>query len=169
MATDPQERLTLKQRRSNHRPQKKIAVKAPKAPKPMVHKPKPKPPQQAPKPKRKRAEPMKVGEKKERMKVSVGNIIVPKPKPKIKKEEWKTAMKSWPDWIQNMVQKGGKALYEEIKELKDGGMDWMEIDDYLEGGSFPTGLRRKVKKRLKATRRRGKRRSKKTLLQDVLD
>ena len=147
---------------------KKIAVKAPK---PMVHRPKPKPPQQAPKPKRKRAEPMKAGEKKQPMKVSVGNIIVPKPEPKPKKkEEWE----SWPNWIKRTIQKtsgrGRKDLVVEIKELREEGMSWNEVSEYLEGGSFnPIGLRKKVKKRLKATRRRGKRRSKKTLLQDVLD
>ena len=136
----------------------KVVAKAKAKPKPHPPKPKPKPP------KRKRAEPMKPGEKKDLTKVSVGNIVVPKEN---KKEEWE----SWPNRIRRMIRNAdeNKGMIKEIKELREEGESWDDVLDYFKGGSFPTGLRKKVKKRLKATRRGKKRRTKKTLLQDVLD
>ena len=157
----PDTKLKEKKAQPSHAAKKN--VKAPKAPKPMVHKPKPKPAKQAPK--RKRAEPMKAGEKKNLSKISVGNIVVPQ---KAEVTEWD----SWPIWAKTIIRNSpnkGKYVIEEIRDLRKDGDSWKEIRELLEGGSFPTGLRKKVKKRLKATRRRGKRRSKKTLLQDVLD
>ena len=136
-------------------------VKAAKAkPKPSPPKPKPAPPKP-----RKRAEPMKPGEKKELSKVSVGNIVV-------QKEEKKAEWESWPFLVQTMIRRNNKskAMVKEIKELREEGYSWKDVREYFKGGSLgPTGLRKKVKKRLKASRRGGKRRTKKTLLQDVLD
>ena len=153
----------------SHVKKEAAAKKAPKAPKPMVYKPKPKPPKQAPKPKpkRKRAEPMKAGEKKDLSKISVGNIHVEK-----------DPIQDWPDWAKKMA-KSSPAVKEEMLEKFDiWEGDWSDMETYFGGGSLKTGtrgrkkkkmLKEKVKARLKATRRRGKRRHKKTLLRDVLD
>ena len=158
-----------KQVQPSHVKKEAAAKKAPKAPKPMVYKPKPKPPKQAPKPKpkRKRAEPMKAGEKKDLSKISVGNIHVEK-----------DPIQDWPDWAKKMA-KSSPAVKEEMLEKFDiWEGDWSDMETYFGGGSLKTGtrgrkkkkmLKEKVKARLKATRRRGKRRHKKTLLRDVLD
>ena len=122
-----------------------------------VQKPKPKPklrlklqlpkPAAAPKqrPKKTRNAPMVAGEKKDYGKVSVGNI-------------------------QGAADKKKDAEAAEArfrKDLKDEGMTDAQIEKILSGGS--SRLAAKVRKLLKASKRRGKRRTKKQLLQDVLD
>ena len=91
--------------------------------------------------KKKKLEPMMPGEKKS-SNISVGNIIAP-----TKVDEEKE-----------------KAMYEELRKM---GMSDKEIKDAL-GGGF-SSLAGKVRRLLKASKRRGKRRTKKQLLQDVLD
>ena len=91
--------------------------------------------------KKKKLEPMMPGEKKS-SNISVGNIIAP-----TKVDEEKE-----------------KAMYEELRKM---GMSDKEIKDAL-GGGF-SSLAGKVRRMLKASKRRGKRRTKKQLLQDVLD
>jgi len=92
--------------------------------------------------KKKKMEPMKAGEKKEMHKISVGNIL---------SEEEKV--------------KGG--LEKARKEMRKLGFSDKEIDELLSGGGSKNAA--KVRKLLKASKRRGKRRTKKQLLQDVLD
>ena len=91
--------------------------------------------------KKKKLEPMMPGEKKS-SNISGGNIIAP-----TKVDEEKE-----------------KAMYEELRKM---GMSDKEIKDAL-GGGF-SSLAGKVRRMLKASKRRGKRRTKKQLLQDVLD
>ena len=132
------------------------------APKPKPKKKKPPPPKKAPPPKKKKkqvvvdltdspvkakpkaakkkkVEPMKPGEKKDLSKVSVGNIHVP-----------------------------GKKTYEDQwKVMKRMGFTDEEVKEILSGGGLKNAA--KVRRALKASKRRGKRRTKKKLLQDVLD
>ena len=95
--------------------------------------------------KKKKLEPMMPGEKKELHKISVGNIFGAADKQKKHDAE----MVKW------------------RKELKDEGLTEKEIDKILGGGGF--SLAAKVRKGLKASKRKGKRRTKRQLLQDVLD
>ena len=92
--------------------------------------------------KKKKLEPMRAGEKKELHKISVGNIL-----------------------SESEKKKGGEDKAR--KELKKAGFSEKEIDEILGGGGLSTAA--KVRKLLKASKRRGKRRTKKQLLQDVLD
>ena len=100
-------------------------------------------PVKAKKAKKKRLEPMKPGEKKS-AKVSVGNILDPK----------SAASKK-------------EAVERERKLMRGFGFSDKEIDEMLKGGGMK--LSAKVRRTLKATKRRGKRRTKKQILQDVLD
>ena len=100
-------------------------------------------PVKAKKAKKKRLEPMKPGEKKS-AKVSVGNILDPK----------SAASKK-------------EAVERERKLMRGFGFSDKEIDEMLKGGSMK--LSAKVRRTLKASKRRGKRRTKKQILQDVLD
>ena len=86
---------------------------------------------------------MVAGEKKELGKVSVGNIITDDMK---KKARWAKMR----------------------KELLADGFTEKEVDEMLGGGGF-SKLAGKVRRMLKASKRRGKRRTKKQLLRDVLD
>ena len=98
-----------------------------------------------PKKKKKKLEPMKAGEKKELTKISVGNILGEEDKQKAYDAdtiEWR-------------------------KKMKKLGLTDKEIDEAFSGGRL--SLAAKVRKLLKASKRRGKRRTKKQLLQDVLD
>ena len=94
-----------------------------------------------PKPKKKKLEPMLPGEKKS-SKISVGNILG--------KEE-----------------RDRDAEAHQRKVMLRMGFTNKEIDDALSGGRL--SLAGKVRRMLKASKRRGKRRTKKQLLQDVLD
>lgn len=139
---------------------------APKKPKP-VQKPAPKPtPKPAPKPKKKKlsskatvvslpkrpkktkVEPFKAGEKKDLSKISVGNIIVAKAKEKSVEEEW-------------------KVMKDEMKELLADGLSQKRINELYK--KEIERLTKLSKKDLDASKRKGKRRTKKQLLQDVLD
>jgi len=95
--------------------------------------------------KKKKLEPMKAGEKKELEKISVGNILGEEDKQKA----YDADMIKW------------------RKELKKDGFTDKEIDEAMSGGRL--SLAAKVRKLLKSSKRRGKRRTKKQLLQDVLD
>ena len=142
-----------------------VAPKKTKAPpKPKPKKPRPPPPKRAPKKKvavvdltdspvkpappppkkkkKKKVAPMVAGEKKEYGKLSVGNIITED----MKKQAYKVKRR---------------------KELREDGLTEKEIDEML-GGGF-SNLAGKVRRMLKASKRRGKRRTKKQLLRDVLD
>ena len=92
--------------------------------------------------KKKKLEPMVPGEKKDLSKISVGNIRT--------KEEG---------------QKASDA--NAIKEMKKMGFTDKDIAEILSGGGLSNAA--KVRRMLKATKRKGKRRSKKQLLQDVID
>jgi len=96
------------------------------------------------KPKRsKKVEPMKAGEKVELDKVSVGNIIV-----------------------EEKVDPG--AAYKKMfKELLAKGLSEAQIKAVIGDGKPALGA--KVRKQLKASKRKGKRRTKKQLLQDLID
>ena len=152
------------------KPKKKSAAPKKAAPKPKKAAPKPKkaapkPKKAAPKPKKKAApvidltdspvkaakpkqkkkkklEPMVPGEKKDLSKISVGNIRT--------KEEG---------------QKASDA--NAIKEMKKMGFTDKDIAEILSGGGLSNAA--KVRRMLKATKRKGKRRTKKQLLQDVID
>ena len=116
---------------------------------------------------------MAAGEKKDLSKVSVGNIMIPSV-PVAKKHP------DWPKWTRTLLPKTVKIIEEKLKEGDD---TWSDLeDDYGPiGGSWTTSRRnaagkpkrksnaREVKRRLRATKRRGKRRTKRQLLQDVLD
>ena len=103
----------------------------------------PAPVKQAPK-KKKKLEPMMPGEKKS-AKISVGNIVVKNTKVQSKEDSEAAAR----------------------RVMKGLGMSDAEIDEALSGGRL--SLAGKVRRVLKASKRRGKRRTKKQLLQDVLD
>ena len=92
--------------------------------------------------KKKKLEPMVPGEKKEMQKISVGNIRSEADK-----------------------KKGGEDKAR--KEMKKLGFTDKQIDEILSGGGTKNAA--KVRKLLKASKRRGKRRTKRQLLQDVLD
>ena len=92
--------------------------------------------------KKKKLEPMVPGEKKDLSKISVGNIRT--------KEEG---------------QKASDA--NAIKEMKKMGFTDKDIAEILSGGGLSNAA--KVRRMLKATKRKGKRRTKKQLLQDVID
>ena len=162
----PQGVHQVKKEEPSHPAAKSAAAKKVKSPKPMVHKPKPKPAKSKPEPpvKRKRAEPMVAGEKKDLSKISVGNIDVPG-------SGWKKHP-DWPKWTRGLPNSTVKKIE---KELKRDVLDWSDLeDDYGPiGGSWTTSKRKRtakeVKRRLRATKRRGKRRTKRQLLQDVLD
>ena len=136
-------------------PAPKVAKAKPKAaPKKAAPKPKPAPKKKKlsskatvvslPKsrPKKTKSEPLQAGEKKDLSKVSVGNIIVKKTK--------------------SAAEKKAKQD-KEIKDLRAMGFTEKEIEEAYgtKGGSF-------AKKLLKASKRKGKRRTKKQLLRDVL-
>ena len=106
---------------------------------------KPAAPAKAQRPKKTRNVPMVAGEKKEYGKISVGNIYGAADEKKDEEE----------------------ALANIRKDLKKSGMTDAQIDKILSGGG--SKLAAKVRKMLKASKRRGKRRTKKQLLQDVLD
>jgi len=130
---------------------KKQEPKKQKKPEPKKQKPKKQKRQKRPEPKKQKKkpksaqrageqEPMKPGEKPNMSEISVGNIIVPK---KLDIEA-------------------------ERKMFEDMGLSKKEIEELLAmGGALPNAA--KVRKYLKATKRRGKRRTKKQLLQDVID
>ena len=98
--------------------------------------------------KKKKVAPMVAGEKKEYGKLSVGNIIVPPTGKALKEQHDKSEMLA-------------------RKQMKDAGFSQEEIDGMFSGGGL--SLAAKVRRRLKASKRRGKRRTKKQLLRDVLD
>ena len=120
----------------------KLQTKAPKKRPPPPKKPAP---AKAQRPKKTRNKPMVAGEKKEYGKISVGNIYGAADEKKDEEE----------------------ALANIRKDLKKSGMTDAQIDKILSGGG--SKLAAKVRKMLKASKRRGKRRTKKQLLQDVLD
>jgi hypothetical protein len=145
------------------KPKKKSAAPKKAAPKPKKAAPKPK--KAAPKPKKsaapvidltdspvkaakpkqqkkKKLEPMVPGEEKDLSKISVGNIRT--------KEEG---------------QKASDA--NAIKQMKKMGFTDKDIAEILSGGGLSNAA--KVRRMLKATKRKGKRRTKKQLLQDVID
>ena len=93
-------------------------------------------------PKKKKLGPMKAGEKKNLAEVLVGNIMTKK-------------------------QKEDAELQKYIKKWKKEGMTDAEIEALLKGGRMPKAA--KVQRALKASKRKGKRRTKKQLLQDVID
>ena len=74
-------------------------------------------------------------------KVSVGNIVVPKKNP-------------------------ADPLAAERKRLREAGFSEEDINMVLSGGGLP--MAKKARRMLKASKRNGKRRSKKQLLQDLL-
>ena len=139
-------------------PKKKAAKKPPPKPKPTAKKKKvavvdltDSPVKAAPPPKKKKKKkvaPMVAGEKKEYGKLSVGNIIVPPTGKALKEQHDKSEMLA-------------------RKQMKDAGFSQEEIDGMFSGGGL--SLAAKVRRRLKASKRRGKRRTKKQLLRDVLD
>ena len=90
--------------------------------------------------KKKKVEPMKPGEKKDLSKISVGNMGYKPPK---------------------------KSFAERRKKLKALGFTDEEVDEIFTGGGLANAA--KVRRALKASKRRGKRRTKKQILQDVLD
>jgi hypothetical protein len=106
---------------------------------------KPAAPAKAQRPKKTRNVPMVAGEKKEYGKISVGNIYGAADKKKALSDSMKA--------------------YRKILEKR--GLSKAEIDKMLSGGG--SSIAAKVRKLLKASKRRGKRRTKKQLLQDVLD
>ena len=129
-------------------PQKKPKLRLKLKPPPPKKRPPPpkKPaPAKAQRPKKTRNKPMVAGEKKEYGKISVGNIYGAADEKKDEEE----------------------ALANIRKDLKKSGMTDAQIDKILSGGG--SKLAAKVRKMLKASKRRGKRRTKKQLLQDVLD
>ena len=151
----------LKEEKPKPAPKKPKPVQKP-APKP-APKPKPKPVQKPKKkklsskatvvslpkrPKKTKVEPIKAGEKKDLSKISVGNIIVAKAKEKSVEEEW-------------------KAMKDEMKELLADGLSQKRINELYK--KEIERLTKLSKKDLDASKRKGKRRTKKQLLQDVLD
>ena len=124
------------------KPKLRLKLKAPKKRPPPPKKPAP---AKAQRPKKTRNKPMVAGEKKEYGKISVGNIYGAADEKKDEEE----------------------ALANIRKDLKKSGMTDAQIDKILSGGG--SKLAAKVRKMLKASKRRGKRRTKKQLLQDVLD
>ena len=138
-------------------PAPKVAKAKPKAaPKKAAPKPKPAPkkkklsskatvvslPKPSSRPKKTKTEPLQAGEKKDLSKVSVGNIIVKKTESAAEKK---------------------KQQEKEFQKLRAMGFSQKEIEEAygIKGGSF-------AKKLLKASKRKGKRRTKKQLLRDVL-
>ena len=99
-------------------------------------------------PKKTKVEPIKAGEKKDLSKISVGNIIVAKAKEKSVEEEW-------------------KVMKDEMKELLADGLSQKRINELYK--KEIERLTKLSKKDLDASKRKGKRRTKKQLLQDVLD
>ena len=129
-------------------PQKKPKLRLKLKPPPPKKRPPPpkKPaPAKAQRPKKTRNVPMVAGEKKEYGKISVGNIYGAADKKKALSDSMKA--------------------YRKILEKR--GLSKAEIDKMLSGGG--SRIAAKVRKLLKASKRRGKRRTKKQLLQDVLD
>ena len=94
--------------------------------------------------------------------ISVGNIIVPN-------SEWKKHP-DWPKWTRGLPNSDIQKIEKGLKSL-----DWSDLEyEYgPSGGSWTTSKRKRtakeVKRRLRATKRRGKRRTRRQLLQDVLD
>ena len=126
------------------KPKLRLKLKPPKKRPPPPKKPAP---AKAQRPKKTRNKPMVAGEKKEYGKISVGNIHAPSEAETKKKHEAQEASFR--------------------ASLKKDGMTDAQIDKILSGGG--SKLAAKVRKMLKASKRRGKRRTKKQLLQDVLD
>ena len=164
----------------------KAAAAKVKSPKPQVHRPNPLPPKQAPKPKpkpktppKRKRSPMKAGEKKNLAEVSVGNIITAASMKAEEEKKLAEKYKHLPAWAQTLDNRTKKRV---SQRHAGGRWTWSDLEEEYgpSGGSFPsTGHKKKKKKsrrallevrrRLKATKRRGKRRTKKDLLEDVLD
>ena len=139
---DDEKLAEVPQKKPKLRLKLKLQTKAPKKRPPPPKKPAP---AKAQRPKKTRNKPMVAGEKKEYGKISVGNIYGAADEKKDEEE----------------------ALANIRKDLKKSGMTDAQIDKILSGGG--SKLAAKVRKMLKASKRRGKRRTKKQLLQDVLD
>ena len=70
--------------------------------------------------------------------------------------------------VGNIYPVGSRAILRKWrKQYRKEGLSEKEIDELLSGGSI--AIAAKVRRLLKASKRRGKRRTKKQLLQDVLD
>ena len=113
---------------------------------------------------------MRAGEKKDLSRFSVGNIVASK---RARKKKGEVDMSTWPKWAKTV----GTDFYDRksIHQMRRMGESWSDIEGEFEIPSKKKKRKKgkrallEVKRRLKATKRAGKKRTKKDLLQDTLD